>query len=319
MENTDFVHYTLDNGLEVGLKRLPVQTVAGSLEVFHGAWHEIDGEEGIAHLLEHNIVRGGTTKLSPQQVREVYDRFGSYDATTGAMTTDFPVGILAEDTQDYLEITSQVVFTPRLDSRILEQERGRVMREIADAKGDPAHKDHQDYVKAIYGENYPWSRYVLGKEDVVGRATGKDLHTFHSRGFYPANMQLLLAGALPNNIEELIENAFGHYPQGGDRATALPAMKPIEDKIMIARPAPELLNKDRLSDSSASLSIAMQAPYAQHVDSFAASILEDIISMRLQKTLSETFGLAYVAGASYHYAHNYGAMSLGGKFDAKRR
>ena len=61
--NGKFREYRLDNGLYVALQETPTKTIAGRLRVKYGSLHEREGEEGLAHFLEHTLMTGGTKNI----------------------------------------------------------------------------------------------------------------------------------------------------------------------------------------------------------------------------------------------------------------
>jgi zinc protease len=139
--NGNYREFRLDNGLFVALQETPTQTVSGRLRVWHGALNEKKGEEGIAHFLEHTLMTGGSQKYDPERADEIRGTFGSFNAFTGLERTFFPVDMLAEDSQLFLEYVSDAAFNPRFVTSRVEEERQRVLRETADAKSNPGFKD----------------------------------------------------------------------------------------------------------------------------------------------------------------------------------
>ena len=101
--NGNYREFRLDNGLFVALQETPTQTVSGRLRVWHGALNEHPGEEGLAHFLEHTLMTGGSQKYDPEKADQIRGTFGSFNAYTGLERTFFPVDMLAEDSQLFLE------------------------------------------------------------------------------------------------------------------------------------------------------------------------------------------------------------------------
>jgi predicted Zn-dependent peptidase len=166
----DYKEFVLDNGLLVALLNRPTQTIAGRLRVNHGALHEKEGEEGLAHLLEHALVTGGTQKYDAATTDAIRATFGNYNALTDLDKTVFFVDMLPEDLGLYLSFVSDLAFHPRLDARRVQEEKGRVLREIADIKSSPDFRDQEAYQRALFGDG-PESYFIGGKEDVIAKAT----------------------------------------------------------------------------------------------------------------------------------------------------
>jgi predicted Zn-dependent peptidase len=90
----DFVE--LDNGLTVVLKKTLAKNIVARTRVNFGSIHEKDNEKGLIHLLEHAICESGTKKYSPEEVIEIREGFGYFDASVNLGRTFFNYGFLPE-------------------------------------------------------------------------------------------------------------------------------------------------------------------------------------------------------------------------------
>ena len=93
--NGGYKQYELENGLVVALQNTPTQTVATKLRVNYGSSHEREGEEGMAHFLEHCLVSGGSKKHDPAKADEIRGSFAMFNAFTNIDRTFF-VGEMLE-------------------------------------------------------------------------------------------------------------------------------------------------------------------------------------------------------------------------------
>src|SRR3989344_7859507 len=275
--NGNYRELTLDNGLVVALQNTPTQTISGRLRVHHGGLHEREGEEGLAHFLEHTIMKGGGRKFAPDTAERIMGTFGNIKAATNSHETSFSIGMLADDLELYLDFISDVVFHPRFDLGRVNQERQRVLRETADAKSNPAFQDNKDFMDALYGVDSSHTYFVLGKEDVVSRATPDNLRTFHERGYTPNNMDLILVGALPENVYELVAKYFADKSKGNEAKYDFPRNPDLEGRTLLHRRAQELYNSQKPESSSAHFSIGFVAPTDDAEDSYAVGRLVQIL------------------------------------------
>ncbi|MEK6915257.1 MAG: pitrilysin family protein [Nanoarchaeota archaeon] len=312
----------LDNGLSVALQETPTQTVSGRLRVWHGALNEREGEEGIAHFLEHTLLMGGSEKHTPEEADEIRGRFGSFNAYTSRDRTFFPVDMLAEDILLFLQYISDAVFNPRFDLRRVEEERQRVLRETADNKSKPSFKDNLSIGEAIFGKGSPYIYQILGKEAIVKNASVDNLTAFHQRGYSPNNADLVLVGALPKNIEDLVRESFGQFKRGKGKKFEFPRNPEIKGSTVLHTQAPEFHNHDNPSESSAQLTLALYGPTLTDEDFFATDMLVDILggdaNSRLFKSVSQRRGLAYGIGAQYEKDDNKGLIYIGGSIPSKK-
>ncbi len=320
--NGNYREFKLDNGLHVMLQNTPTQTISGRLRVNFGALNEQSGEEGLAHFLEHTLITGGSTNYSPEETDRVRGTFGSYNAMTGLDRTFFPVDMLSEDLGLYLNFVSDITFNPRLDATRFEEERQRVFREISDAKSNPSFKDNQAYQDAFFGEGSPHTYFVLGNEEVIRSVTPEQMRAFQTRGYGAANMDLILVGNLPDDVEELVHRNFGDKPAGDNTKFQFPKNPDLEDRTLIHTHAPELYNQDRPQESSAQLSIGIVAPTETADNSYAVGMLAQILggdgNSRLFQTVSQRKGLAYDVGSQYTGQNNLGSIYVGGSIQSTR-
>jgi zinc protease len=320
--NGNYREFRLDNGLFVALQETPTQTVSGRLRVWHGALNEEKGEEGIAHFLEHTLMTGGSQKYDPERADEIRGTFGSFNAFTGLERTFFPVDMLAEDSQLFLKYVSDAAFNPRFATSKVEEERQRVLRETADAKSNPGFKDSKAYGEAFFGKNSPHTYFILGNEAVVDSASVDTLKGFHERGYHPNSMDLILVGALPKNIEDLVQQNFGQFPSGNGKKVEFPRNPQLYGATVLHTSAPELYNHENPEQSSAQLSISLVAPTETDEDSYAVNMLVNILggdaNSRLFQSVSQRKGLAYGVGAQYDDSNNKGGIYIGGSVHSVR-
>src|SRR3989344_6342639 len=166
IRNSRYRQYELSNGLVVALQSTHTQTIAAKLRVNYGSVHEREGEEGIAHFLEHCLVTGGSEEINPVQADEIRSSFGMFNASTNIGRTSFFGLMLREDIKKWINYISNHVFAPRFDCKRVDGERKRVLREIADDKSDFMHSVNLEFNRLFF-RGHPKEMSVLGKEEIV--------------------------------------------------------------------------------------------------------------------------------------------------------
>lgn len=309
----NYKEYKLKNGLVVALQNTSTKTIISKLRVHFGSYYEMEGEEGIAHFLEHCLFSGGSQKYDPSQADEIRSSFGYSNAQTNLREISFLSGILQEDFEKWLDFTSQQLLHPRFDERMLEAERKRVLREIYDAKSDPSFDLMKEFNRLFY-RSHPKGKFVLGKEEVILDADIEKIRSFYNRGFNPSNMDLIIAGGLPENVEKLVEHYFGEDLPGRNMRKNLPILEDLSRKIIVDKAAKEMLNSEKPSESSAHLILAWVVPSWNHPDNYAMRFISEILGggadSRLFYTLGFEKGLAYYVKSSYRGDFNAGEMSI---------
>ena len=308
-----YKEYKLDNGLVVALQDTPTKTIAAKLRVNYGSSHENIGEEGLAHFLEHCLVTGGSEKYDPKTVDEIRGSFAYSNAFCNIGRTNFVGQILSEDIELWLDCASDHAFRPRLDLERVNGERERVLREISDTKSNSMYPVNVEFNKIFY-RDHPKGRFNLGREDVVRSTNSNDLRRFHSRGFHPNNMDLIIVGGLPENIEEIVGKYFSDIPVGENTRKEFPKFKPLRRKITIHKYARERNNTDNPEESSAQIFLAYLGPSENHKDASAIKTMCHILGAGTNSFLFQNMGLkkglAYHVNAMYDGHYNAGEMQI---------
>ncbi len=324
MENSDenYREYKLDNGLVVALQSTPTQTIFGQLRFHYGGVHEKQDEEGLAHFLEHNIINGGSERYTPEEIKKIRAKFPVSNAFTSQSHTCYIAGIFPEDLERFLDFSSQIAFHPRLDKKVIDIERQRVLREISDKKSKPEFSDTMRFINALYRNNFH-TYFVLGNEETVSNANQETLKKFHSKGYSPDNADLILAGKLPANAEELIAKYFSDKQSEKNKRFCFPSVSPLEKRVAMHSPAPDLINKDNLNESNSEIDIGFIVPPLGNEGTYATALLNLILgrstNSRLFKEISEKRGLAYSIGSKYAGKNNAGAILINGNIHSTRQ
>jgi len=321
IRNSRYRQYELSNGLVVALQSTPTQTIAAKLRVNYGSVHEREGEEGIAHFLEHCLVTGGSEEINPVQADEIRSSFGMFNASTNIGRTSFFGLMLREDIKKWINYISNHVFAPRFDCKRVDGERKRVLREIADDKSDFMHSVNLEFNRLFF-RGHPKEMSVLGKEEIVRNADLKEIMTFHLRGYHPNNMDLILVGGLPKNIEELVEQGFGAQPKGKNTRIEFPLLSPLPKKIILHRSATERFSTENPEESSAQIFLAYLGPVDVHEDRYAVVAMNQVLggdtSSLLFQNMGLKKGLAYQITPFYKGNYNAGVLEIMANVPAKR-
>jgi predicted Zn-dependent peptidase len=303
----DFVE--LDNGLTVVLKKTLAKNIVARTRVNFGSINEKDNEKGLIHLLEHAICESGTKKYSPEEVIEIREGFGYFDASVNLGRTFFNYGFLPEYFETYLDLITESLFNPRFDKKSFENQKQVVLRELSQRKGKPNFIDSVKFKKALYRE-HPARYSGFGKEKLIEKASVKDMERLHLRGYHPNNMEIIIAGNLSDNIEELITKYFENFPPGQDTRLDFPKLQKLEDKTTLHTYAPDLYNHDVPEESSSEITLGWVAPHNLHPDYHANFILCQILgndeNSRLFKELRTKKGLVYGINTDMSGAYNTG-------------
>jgi zinc protease len=65
---------------------------------------------------------------------------------------------------------------------------------------------------ALYPEGHPLRHLTIGRHDDIQAATVEDVLTFYRTWYVPANATLVLAGAVPDDVDAIVDRYFGSFP-----------------------------------------------------------------------------------------------------------
>lgn len=313
--NHAYSAFQLDNGLQVVLQKTPTKTISGLLRVHHGAVHEIDGKEnGLAHFLEHLLIRGGTKKYAVEEAAWIRETLGDrFAAMTCLDKTVFSSGMLSKHFELYLDFLSDMVFNPRFDGPVINQERQRVFREIADRYSSPKFQSERMFEKALF-RNKHHTHDVGGDLNIIKKATQDNFKAFHSRGYHANNMELVLVGGLPLDTEDLVVDCFADKPSGTGKKFAFPDVEPLTKKEILHIHAPDLYFPPQPDMSTAEIIMGMLVPPETSEEYIPLALMAYVLgghsNSGLFETISQQEGLAYEVNSVYKCSNTNRACVL---------
>jgi predicted Zn-dependent peptidase len=324
MQNqADFKTYEYPNGFRLAWQQTPTETIFANLHVNHGALHEIKGEEGTAHFLEHMLIEGGTAKYTPQEQAQIRDKFGYTNARTSRTSTCIPWGMVSNDFNAYLDMASQMVFFPRLDQTVLEHQKEIVLREIAKSKGAPDFQDMARFFWPNVARDREHTYFILGEESVIKELNINKLRNFHSRGYSPHNMILMVSGKVPHDIIDKVGEHFAEIPRNNGSPFVFSPVAPLENQAVRYSFAPDLLNRDNPNDSNTRIMMGCVVPDEFHEDSAALSVASEILggswTTGLKRRIRSECGMAYEIGSGYSGTEKLGYFGINGRVITRRQ
>ena len=212
-KHPDLVEGKLSNGFTYII--LPNANPGGRfeahLEVLSGSAHELEPQQGVAHLLEHVAYMGSPKR---QLISGTGSRTNAYTdfhhtvffAACPSLTPDFwkrPMMPLALDA--LLD-----VMTTQVDDDRLEKERAAVLSE-ASMVNKMEYRVECQVLSALHSENRISTRFPIGKENLIQRWTKEDVQLFHSTHYRPDNVILFVVGDVDvKTTIETIKQKFGN-------------------------------------------------------------------------------------------------------------
>jgi predicted Zn-dependent peptidase len=288
------VKHVLSNGIRVVAEKIPhVRSVALGIWVGAGSEKENKGNNGISHFIEHMMFKGTKTRTA-RQLAEAFDEIGGHvNAFTSKEMTCYYAKVLDQHLPTALEILTDMFFESVFAEAEIEKEKKVIIEEIRMVEDTPDDLVHELLSEAALS-GHPLGWPVLGFEETVSSFTREDLIRYKETHYHPHNVVVSLAGNLPDDFLEQVEQAFASH-QGPNR----------EDKIA----APVFKSGVKVRQKATEQThLCLGFPGLSYGDSrlYTLILLNNVLggnmSSRLFQEIREERGLAYSV-FSYHSAH----------------
>src|SRR5215813_2681095 len=199
---------TLANGVSYWVRShaTPPGKITLWMRVGTGSLNEEDGQEGLAHYLEHMAFKG-TEHFPAGELVSYFEsiglRFGqhqnaftSFDQTT--YTLSLP-NTRPETLDKGLLYLADIAFRMRLAAEDVDKERGVILEESRARKGVS-----QRLTDKLLPELLPGSRAAhrlpIGLEATIARLQREDFVTYYTTWYHPANVTILAVGDAPADL-----------------------------------------------------------------------------------------------------------------------
>ena len=279
--------HRLPNGLTVALlrsRRSPV--VASALVYGVGAGHEVEGEHGAAHFLEHMMFKGSKSYGAGEIDRLTRSLGGDNNAFTSQDLTLYYFTFAADRWRHALTLEADRMAGLTLDPVEVESERRVILEELAMYEDEPWDALEKQVSATLHCEA-PYGRPIIGTRESLAGLDGPALASFHRRYYRPDNAVLVLAGDLDEGALDAVEQAFGHLPSGSGAATP-PTVSPWATVDGLRR-------IERRQGEVPRMLLALPAPAADHPDHAPLALLAALLgngrTSRLHRKLVDEAGL----------------------------
>ncbi len=278
----------VSNGLRVLLvanRFVPVVTVC---VVYHvGSRHEVSGQTGATHLLEHLLFKGSVNFNADngRPIARVMERVGAaFNATTWLDRTNYYETLPVEHLDLALAVEADRMRGALLRDQDLATELTVVRNELERGENDPFEVLLKESFATAYRE-HPYRHPTIGWRHDVEHATIATLRTFYDTFYYPDNATLVVVGAFDRKaLLGRIAHHFGPLPRAGrpiPRVVTQESPQQGERRFMIRR-----------RGEVGWVGLSWHVPPAAHPDTPALAVLADAlgggVTSRLYQRLVET-------------------------------
>ena len=218
--------FKLANGMTLIVKpdrRAP--TAVHMLYVRVGSMDEVDGNTGVAHVLEHMMFKGTPTTGPGEFSRKVAALGGRENAFTMRDTTGYYQQIPAGRLEDVIRLESDRFARNQWPDEEFKRELEVVKEERRNRTEDNPRSLMFEHLNALAFQASPYRRPIVGWMSDLEAMTAQDAREFYRRWYVPANAAVVVAGDVdPQQVLRLVEKYYGSLP-----ARAVPPRKPREE------------------------------------------------------------------------------------------
>jgi zinc protease len=287
--------YRLDNGLRVLLfpdESKPTVTV--NITYLVGSRHELYGETGMAHLLEHLLFKG--TPTHPDIPGEMRRRGIGFNASAWLDRTNYFGSFTADDaTLDWLlALEADRMVHSNVARTDLDSEMTVVRNEMERGENDPV----RVLLSRVASTAYLWHNYgnsTIGARADVENMPIEKLQAFYRRHYRPDNATLLVAGRI--DAEATLERVVAHFagiPRPEAPLAVTYTREPTQDgerEVTVRR-----------SGEARYVGVQYHVPASRHADFAALAVLANVLgdtpTGRLHKALVEGDLATFVSASS---------------------
>jgi zinc protease len=275
--------------------------VALQLWMRTGGRDEAPEELGLTHYLEHMVFKGTARRPTGSIDRMIEGFGGASNAFTSYDYTHYDVVLPAEHVRSGIELLADMAVNASFPPEEIDRERQVVFEEMRLLEDDT----DKFLVRRLYETAYaghPYGRSILGAMPVIRTLTREGLDRYYKRLYVPANMTLVVVGAVtPAQVRPVVTATFGRLAaRSGPRANVPPS--PPD-------PARRVVDVER-DEKQAYLGLAWKAAPIAAADVFAVDLLTYILgdspSSRLNQAVRERDRLVHAIESGY------GAWEKGG-------
>lgn len=212
LEEECIIKYKLKNGLTVLLS--PVHhapVISFNVGVKVGSLWESEDEGGLSHVLEHMVFKG-TKSFKPGEIASKVEACGGeLNAFTSYDQTVYYINLASRHAKIGLKLIKEMVLDATIDQEELSKELEVVIEEMRRGNDSPHRKLMQNVFKYTF-PNHPFSRPVIGHENIVRKFNASKVKKFYKKWYSPHNMTLAICGDF--NVKQMksqIEQLFANY------------------------------------------------------------------------------------------------------------
>lgn len=293
----EFIKHTLKNGVRLVMFPMPgVESVTAEVLIGAGSRQEDERVGGLAHFLEHMVFKGTRKYPSAQVVSSSVDAVGGYiNAHTSKEFVAFYIKSRSKHISLSLDLLSDFVKAPILDTEEIEREKRVIFEEIAMYEDELSSKIHEVFEGLVF-EGTDMGRPVIGTRQSVKKTKRKDFEAYMRVNYQSSWIVVSIAGSFEEQeVLKLVEKAFGDLEKGQKQAQKLGKLPTLKMRENLSK-KPQV-RVERKKTEQAHIILGFRGNPLGHPDRYKEMVLGSVLgggmSSRLFTEVREKRGLAY--------------------------
>jgi predicted Zn-dependent peptidase len=288
--------FRLDNGVEVHALSAGAEEVMQLEMVFYaGNWYE--EKNGIAAAASQ-LLKNGTSARTAYEISEHFDYYGAYlNSNCYNETSNVILHCLTKHAGELLPVVREVLTDAVFPDHELEIYRQNMKQKLEVNLKKCEFVAGRLIDEYLFGLDHPYGKY--SSMEMYDALTSDDIRKFYDRSYRKGHCVIFVAGLLPKNIQQMLNDHFGDLPLN---SVTLPE---IDHSI---KPAAEK-RKRIMNDPNGlqgAIRIARPFPNRHHPDYKQAMVLNTLFGgffgSRLMDNIREDKGYTY---GIYSYMQNH--------------
>ena len=285
---------TLDNGLKIITDEVDGDFVTASYFINKGSIDESENTLGIAHLAEHMVFKGTTTRDKDEIWEFVQKNGGELNAYTSETSTCFHCTSLKEFGLDALEIVSDLVWNNTIPEEEFELEKSVVIEELKMYHDDAESRVCDLATKTLFsGYKNRWANG--GTPKTVAAITRDDMLNYINRVFVPKNITVCVTG---NIKHEDVVNYVSSYIDGYEFSDTKEDYRQKVNALDVED------GFDTISGTQSTMLAVWETRIASERDLMIAAIIKMVLGGGFgsrMMPIREVYGYAYTVYSSYKF------------------
>jgi len=280
-----YTKFTLKNGIDVYTIDAGAEDVMSVEWVFYaGNWFE---DQNLVAATANFLLKNGTSNKTAFQVNEHFEYYGSY-LNRGCYneTATVTLHCLTKHIGELLPVVRELLtdsIMPEEELAIYQQNMRQRLKVNLKKSDFIAGRLIDAY---LYGEQHPYGKYT--RDEDFNSLNRQQLLAFYDQYYRQGKFILFVAGKLPANLEQLLNENFGDLKNNNIPVNNIPTQSSTEKKFRVAN------DKDGVQGS---IRIARPFPNRHHPDFLKVQVLNSLFGgffgSRLMSNIREDKGYTY--------------------------